>query len=342
MIRGGAAAAVGVIDALARCAAALSSRRFRLALVAAIAAGCVAAPDATADPTCKPRRPRPVVHLNGMGPCAFDPDALSFTGEPAQQAACLLRALDRSRNLAPGLATVPATLADRVGRSSGLPTRDALLALLLKLDLAPDFAATLWQPVSHARDNDAGAPAARYFVIHDTSGPNYGGRAFPADIDASPKINNLRNFWCADGWAKSHVVVNRGGGMMVGHDFEIPWRETKFERAPRFAGALKGLFLHVELIQPRRRAPGFGRRNDAQAPTPGFSAAQYDRLALLYVIASVRAGSWMVPAFHASIDADIRGGHDDPQNFDLQVFAQSLDGLLQTLQSEELIASSGE
>ena len=53
--------------------------------------------------------------------------------------------------------------------------------------------------------------------------------------------------------------------------------------------------------------PGRGRRNDAQAPTPGFTAAQYDGLALLYVIASVRAGAWLVPAFHAPIDADIRG-----------------------------------
>jgi hypothetical protein len=345
MIRGGAAAAVGVIDALARCAAAFtrdSGRRFRLALVAALATVCLAAPDASADPTCKPRRSRPVVHLAGMGPCAFDVDRLSFFGDPAVQAACLLRPLDRSRNLVRAAPEVPDALARRVGRSAGLPTRDALLALLVKLDLAHDFAATLWQPVSHARDNDPAAPAARYFVIHDTSGPNYGSRAFPADMDESPKINNLRNFWCSDGWAKAHVVVNRGGGMMVGHDFEIPWRETKFERAPPFAGALKGLFLHVEMIQPRRRAPGLGRSNDAQAPTPGFTAAQYDRLALLYVIASVRAGAWMIPAFHASIDSGIRGGHDDPQNFDLQIFAQSVDGLLQTLQSEELMASSGE
>jgi hypothetical protein len=128
--------------------------------------------------------------------------------------------------------------------------------------------------------------------------------------------------------------------MMLGHDLEIPWRETKFERAPVFAGALKGLFLHIELIQPRRRAPGFGRRNDAQAPTPGFTGAQYDRLALVYVIASVRAGTWMIPAFHAAIDADIRGGHDDPQNFDLETFARSLSNLIRVLQSEELLASS--
>jgi hypothetical protein len=96
------------------------------------------------------------------------------------------------------------------------------------------------------------------------------------------------------------------------------------------------------MIQPRRRAPGFGRRNDAQAPTPGFTAAQYDRLALLYVVASVRAGAWMIPAFHASIDSGIRGGHDDPQNFDLQIFTRSLEDLLQSLQSGELLEASAD
>ena len=110
----------------------------------------------------------------------------------------------------------------------------------------------------------------------------------------------------------------------------VPWRETKFERAVNFAGALKGLFIHVEMIQPRRSA---GRRgNDAQTPDPSFTTAQYDRLALIYTIASVRAGRWLVPAFHAAIDAHIRNGHDDPLNFNVQSFANSLDGLMQQLQ----------
>ena len=152
-------------------------------------------------------------------------------------------------------------------------------------------------------------------MIHDTSGPNYGGRPWPANLDDHPKINNLRRFWCSDGWVVAHVVINRRGAMLLGHDLAEPWRATKFERATAFGTALKGLFLHVELVQPRRRAPGRGRRNDAQAPTPGFSAAQYDRLALVYTVASVRAGAWLIPAFHAPIDAHIRGGHDDPQKF---------------------------
>ena len=90
---------------------------------------------------------------------------------------------------------------------------------------------------------------ARYFVIHDTSGPNFGHRAFPEEVDnGNSKINSLNKFKCSDGWGKAHVVINRSGDMLLNHELEIPWRETKFEQAANFTGALKGLFLHVELI----------------------------------------------------------------------------------------------
>jgi hypothetical protein len=204
-------------------------------------------------------------------------------------------------------------------------------ALLSKEDLEWSFAAYLWQPLSRANDNDPTAPMARYFVIHDTSGPNYGRRSFPADIDSTSKINNLANFKCDDEWGKAHVIINRLGGVLLTHELSIPWRATKFEQAANFAGALKGLFVHIELVQPRRRAGGRGR-NDAQSPDPAFTTAQYDQLALIYVVASVRTGQWLIPAFHAAIDADILNGHDDPLNFDIESFADSLDRLLSELQ----------
>ena len=282
---------------------------------------------------CKPGHPKRLIILKTMGACKFDPQALRFQGEPVEQATCLMRGMDATRNLTPAPETLPAALATRIGRDTGLPSREALSAFLSKQDLEWDFAAHLWQPLSRAKDNEPDEPEARYFVIHDTSGPNYGRRSFPADVDVTPKINNLANFKCSDGWGRAHVVVNRSGAMLLEHDFEIPWRETKFERAVNFAGALKGLFLHVELIQPRRSARGRGRRNDAQTPNPSFSAAQYDRLALLYVIASVRAGAWLVPAFHAAIDAGIRNGHDDPLGFDVESFAGSLQRLVEKLQA---------
>jgi len=278
---------------------------------------------------CKPRHPRPTIVLKTMGACAFDPQTLSFAGEPVDQALCLMRGMDASRNLAPAQESLPPALAERIGRDTGLPSREVLSTFLSKQDLEWDFAAHLWQPLSRARDDDPDAPMARYLVIHDTSGPSYGRRAFPDDIDDAAKFNNLANFVCTDGWGKAHVVVNRSGGMLLDHDFGIPWRETKFERAVNFSGALKGLFVHVELIQPRRG------RSGTQTPDPAFTPAQYDRIALLYTIASVRADHWLIPAFHAAIDADIPNGHDDPLNFSVDRFAASIDKLVKRLEGPE-------
>jgi hypothetical protein len=307
-------------------------QRHARAIAASFAAALVAlSAPAAFGADCKPNHFRPPFFVETMGPCIFDWAQLRFQGEPEQQARCLMRGMDHSRNLAPPPAGLPPALASRVGRESGLPGREALSDYLSKQNLETDFAAYLWQPVSRANDNDPDAPMARYFVIHDTSGPNYGRRAFPADIDADSRINNLADFKCDDGWGKAHVVVNRTGAMLLVHELSIPWRETRFEQAANFAGTLKGLFLHVELIQPRRSA-GRGRRNDAQAPDPAFTAAQYDRLALVYVIASVRADRWLIPAFHAALDADIPNGHDDPLNFDVERFADSVGKLVMTLQ----------
>jgi hypothetical protein len=222
-----------------------------------------------------------------------------------------------------------------MGKATELPDRETMHAYLSSEGLDGDSPANLWQGVSRARDNDPGAPRARYFVIHDTSGPNFGRSHWPPDFNENAKINSLARHRCSDGWETAHAFINRAGAMLVGHDFSVPWRGTKFERATRFGTDLKGLFIHIELVQPRRRDVRRGRRDDSIAPVPGFTPAQYRRLALLYVIASVRGGHWLVPAFHAAIDGDIRNGHDDPQNFDLAAFATSLEGLLQTLRRRE-------
>ena len=281
--------------------------------------------------SCRPKKPLPRVTATSMGPCAFDPDALSFRGDAAEQAACLMRPVDKLAKLGPPLAPLPNVFATRVGRAVDFPDRETLSAYLSRRDLENDFAAYLWQPLSRARDGHADAPAAKYLVIHDTSAPNFGGKPWPHDLDNDRGINRLARHRCTDGWESAHVFINRAGAMLLGHDFAVPWRATKFERATRFGTDLKGLFLHVELVQPRRRDPRRGRSDDSVAPVPGFTASQYERLALLYVIASVRSGHWLVPAFHAVIDRDTHGGHDDPQNFDTEAFASSLDRLLREL-----------
>ena len=99
--------------------------------------------------------------------------------------------------------------------------------------------------------------------------------------------------------------------------------------------SLTGLFLHVELVQPRRSVPGGGKGNDGLAPDPGFTPAQYDRLALLYFAASVRKGTWLIPAFHAVLDTGFANGHDDPQNFSLADWSASLSRLQAVLQQAD-------
>ncbi len=277
---------------------------------------------------CRPRRPLPSVILRTMGPCDFNLDTMSFAGDSVQQAACLIRPVNRWAHLGPPLQNLPKALADRVGTSQALPARAALATLINELGLAPQFADGLYGQLSRAQDGDPFSPTARYFVIHDTSGPKLG--SFPADLDENAKINNLARFRCSDSFELAHAVINRKGGVFFGHDFGVPWRSTKFERALFFGNALKGLFLHVELIQPRRRGPG-RHGNDVTAPNPGFTPEQYTRLALLYAIASARAGEWLIPAFHAVIDGDVRGGHDDPQNFEIEAFARALEEIVQQL-----------
>ncbi len=302
-------------------------------LMVAIQWAALFTPDGAFANECRPRRPLPTVTLRTMGPCSFNAETLSFAGSSVQQAECLIRPVNPWAHLGPPLGDLPEALAARIGGSVPVPDRTALATLINQTGLVTQFADGLDNELSRANDNDPLSPMARYFVIHDTSGPRLG--SFPANLDENTKINNLARFRCSDSWEIAHAFINRKGGVFFGHDFGVPWRSTKFERALPFGTTLKGLFLHIELIQPRRRGPG-RRSNDIAAPNPGFSAAQYQRLALLYMIASVRAGRWLIPAFHAVIDGDVRGGHDDPQNFDVAAFARALDGV-----TEQLSAHAG-
>jgi hypothetical protein len=266
-----------------------------------------------------------------MGPCEFDIERLAFKGDPAEQAKCLLTPVRPVGRLGAPLAELPAVLAGKVGTPTGLPTQASVRGWLTGRGLEDALTETLAQGVSRARDNDQQARPATYFVIHDTSTPNYGSLPWPRNLDDDAKINNLERYRCSNDIERAHVFINRGGAIMLAHDFTVAWRATKFEMATNFGEALKGLFLHIELIQPRRRDPKLGRGNDFLAPQPGFTPAQYDALALVYVVASVRAGFWMIPAFHAVLDEGIRNKHDDPQNFELQSFAVSLDRMLESL-----------
>ncbi|MGD9920379.1 MAG: hypothetical protein AB7V13_02885, partial [Pseudorhodoplanes sp.] len=251
---------------------------------------------------------RPPVILKGgqiEGFCKFDHDLQLFAGTPAEQARCLLHPVEPVGRLGPAMEALPAALEKRVGGETGLPSPETLSALLRDRGATQDLIDTLAQPVSHAHDNDPLARSATYIVFHDTSTPNYRTQPWPLSIDDDPRINNLRRYECSNDIERAHVFINRGGKIFLAHDFTVPWRATKFETAKNFGPALKGLFLHVELIQPRRALRGYGSRNDFLAPKPGFSQAQYDSLALVYTVASRRAGFWMIPTFHSVLDEGI-------------------------------------
>jgi hypothetical protein len=266
-----------------------------------------------------------------VGKCKFATVALSFAGGPLEQAQCLMRAPKKFGHLDPPPANVPEVVASRIGKDMMIP-REKIRAHLQSIGMTEaQLGGSLDSPVSRARNNAPNAPPARYFVIHDTSSPYFRNDPFPPDIDNHRAINRLSGFGGAN--SAAHMFVNRKGETLVGHDFRTPWRATKLETQV-VGRPSKGLFLHIESIQPRRREPTGGPNNDAIAPTPGFSAIQYARLALLYVMASRRAGVWMIPATHAALDEGLSDGHDDPQNFDLAGgFAAALSALVTQLEA---------
>jgi hypothetical protein len=247
------------------------------------------------------------VSTTAQTPCPFD------SSDVDQLARCLLRPVKIYGNLGPEPAALPAPLKKLIGKRVKLKAESLKRYLEANGITEESIGGPLATPLT----------TARYFVIHDTSSPYLKDDPFPANInEADYRGNNLIR------WAEvkvTHVYVNRLGESATASNFEQTVGATKYERRNP---ARKGLFLHVELIQPRRRDPNGGSSNDAFAPEPGFTAKQFERLALLYVAASVRRGRWLLPAFHAAVDAGIPDAHDDPQNFDLDAWLASLQSLL--------------
>jgi hypothetical protein len=247
------------------------------------------------------------------------------------QAKCLLRLVKKRGNLGAILSTLPSTLDSLLGLASIDLDKMTFRKYLSKHSiLEKNIGGSLDRPVSRANNNSLNAELARYFIIHDTSTPNFGDGNIPTNINDSSWSGNKLQRWTSDPLL-AHVFVNRVGDSVTPVDFSTPWRATGFE--VDFCGQpCKGLFLSVEMIQPRRSDP-IGSGNDAAAPSPGFTDAQLDRLAIVYIAASIRRGKWMIPAFHAAIDAQTFGDHDDPQNFDLLRWDERLKSLLAEIRS---------
>lgn len=213
---------------------------------------------------------------------------------------------------------LPAYLEARVGTPVNLTSRQLSMHLRANGIAAADIGGDLAAPVSRTSGN---LPAL-YFVIHDTSSPEYDTDPFGPEIDrADSRVNQLARHRAGDS-SVAHVFINRLGASTTAQPYQVPWRATRTERCV-VGPTSRGRFLHHELIQPRRTS-GRHHRND-EPPPVAITSAQLDRLALIYVAASVRAGRWLIPAFHGTIDEDLPGGHDDPQGFDLTEWARALE-----------------
>ena len=256
-----------------------------------------------------------------IGECRFDRDALTFAGTPLEQAACLLRKIELGAVRHPQ--PLPKVIV-RLMSEGGAPSA-AMKAAAIAAFPEPYRA----YAIEHANDpvsqTEAGVPL-QYFVIHDTSEPFYGAEPFPKHLDDDPRVNSFKSYMDATFATEpvAHIFLNRQGQIWAGHEFAQGWRATKLES--RVVGpTARGRFVHIETVQPRRFLPGYTDRGHTYGPKPGFTQAQYRQLAALYVYVSARAGRWLIPGQHNTVDAGIPEAHDDPQNFELKKFARELD-----------------
>ncbi len=266
-------------------------------------------------------------------PCEFDEKTLQFVGTPVEQARCLLRPNKIGGVLDQPLKNLPKPLEDLIGQTVVIK-KERLRKYLSKSKIDEvTIGGNLDDPLSQAKLPNGELIQTLYFIIHDTSSPYLKDAPFPDDFDtdANWKGNKLA-VWLNQPVA--HIFVNRLGDSITTTPFGETVRKgwgTKFAR-DFLKAAGKGLQIHIELIQPRRRdLTNSNPENDLIAPFPGFTDKQYERLALLYIAASIRRGIWLIPAFHSAIDAGIKDAHDDPQNFMLEKFAGNLKAILKKL-----------
>lgn len=276
---------------------------------------------------------------NGL--CGFDPVLGSFKGTAAEQAKCLTRQVLKYAQI--GEPTLPPSFLDRVGNNT-----------VITLDRLSNYLNELGVPQQNV-GGPIGVPvAARYFIIHDTSTPNCSVKSTEGKLAfGCPEWGVMPAARDTANWSPNHsflghpkndpdrlanIITNRVGGSITEVDLASPmFTTTKFEKcADRDRKA--GLFVAIENIQPRigdpaRPAKGI-KPNDPIAPTPGFTLSQYDRLALIYVVASIRQGRWMIPAFHAVLDSNYKDVHDDPQNFETQKFASAVERHIAALSAQ--------
>lgn len=259
-----------------------------------------------------------------IGECRFSRETLTFAGSRTEQATCLLRKIKLLAVRKPQ--PVPKVIRSLMEREDA-PTAAQKAAAIAAFPEPYRAYAIQWAdaPISQTMEG----LQARYFVIHDTSTPFYANDPFPKRLNQDLKVNDFAPYMDQTFASEpvAHIFLNRVGQIWAGHEFQEGWRATKLES--RVVGPrARGRMVHIETVQPRRFLPGATSRGQTYGPKPGFTDEQYRMLAALYVYASARAGSWLIPAQHNTVDAGIPEAHDDPQNFKLKQFAKELEKLV--------------
>ncbi len=248
----------------------------------------------------------------------FDELSMKYAGSKKEQAELLLRKVEKWGKIGKEKCVLDSNFVHLLESDISVTTNQLKIFMENKGIAEQETGGYLESAISMTDRN----VTARYFVVHDTSYPIYQ-NTFPDDMDSLSWTYNNTEKWTR---AITHVYVTRTGACNTVTDFSEKLRGTKFEM--RAGDNLKGLFLHVELVQPRiYKSNVIPKETRINAPTPpeiGFTDAQYERLALLYICAGVRRGEWLVPALHANIDEGIKDSHDDPQNFDVGKFIEQI------------------
>lgn len=259
-----------------------------------------------------------------IGECRFSRETLTFAGNRVEQASCLLRKIELLAVRKPQ--PLPKVIRHLMERNDGPSVTQKTAAIAA---LPEPYRTYARQSTDAPMSRTAEGLPALYFVIHDTSTPFYANEPFPKHLNQDLKVNDFTPYMDQT-FARepvAHIFLNRVGQIWAGHEFQEGWRATKLES--RVVGPrARGRMVHIETVQPRRFLPGATSRGQTYAPKPGFTKEQYRMLAALYVYASARAGAWLIPAQHNTVDAGIPDAHDDPQNFELKQFARELEKLV--------------
>lgn len=272
---------------------------------------------------------------SGKKPCPWDPAAHRVKDIEQKQdkvTECLLRSVHEDGTVDNAYPAVPPELV-KTGDPS--PLKKQLVAYLKSKaihaeDLGIPDADLGTGPPTHTYN-------ALYFVIHDTSTPNLLDKDVTQQADIKKATwtwkdihyNDPNRYKCC---AQAHVYITRDGQSASPRFFYVPWRATRYEIVA--GDSARGYFVHVDLVQPRS-SKDVKLNDNFKLPEPPFEQEQYDRLAQVYVAASIVHGRWLIPAYCAVLDVESGGSHNNPLGFKLDVFATSVSNVFSAVKSQQ-------